>query len=349
MNIKNIATTCSMLAAMLLGAAQAQETGDKPIIAVPAFSNQTNGHVTRVAPGSYTSTVKRAAKEQLDVDTNADNSRYIENLTVEYAPGEWRLPAIAGEIAADAANNAIAATRRFRILSRSEPAIQAAEKELAYQSSGSSDSSSLLSALKSMNAKYLMRGRINRFRVDETTAFAYGVNRRQVITSISLDLNIIDVQTMEIIAGESMQERIVLRIPHGVTNMTSIYDWEAIMRKAISTCVPKFLAKLNISSGAPDELEHSAPMVEVSINSAPEGADVEFNGDFVGNTPCTVSIPSVPGMLSISAAGYEPWRKRIKPNAGLKIAPRLKEIKVTPLPQERPQQPQHPEAQLQTL
>ena len=93
---------------------------------------------------------------------------------------------------------------------------------------------------------------------------------------------------------------------------------------------------MSVSAAAPDELETAAPMVDVQVTSTPEGADVEFNGNFVGNTPCTISVPAETGVISISAPGYEKWAKRIKPSSNLKIAPKLKEKKEAPAPMTPP-------------
>ncbi len=332
------AVVCCLLAALSTPAVQAQETptfveapasaAEKPIIAVPLFTNRSKSHTKRIAPGKYTSKAKYEATVNVDVDANAENSRYIDKMDVEYADGEWQIPDEACEMATDAATAAIASTRRFRVLSRSTPALKSVDSEVLFQATGGGvEATQYFTALRSCNAKYLLLGRLNRFRVDKTEGVAYGVLRRQIVTTVSVDLQLIDVQTMEIIAGENVQEAVGMRIPEGVTKITGVYNWESVMRTAISRCVPKFLSKISVSASASDELESAAAPVEVSINSTPEGADVEFNGNFVGNTPCTVSLPSSTGVLSISAPGYEPWRKNIKPAEGLRIAPRLREQK----------------------
>lgn len=344
----HIITVCCMLATIVAPAAVGQEsdamfvssaaaTTQKPIIAVPLFTNKTTTQTSRIAPGKYKSKAKYEATVRLDVDANAKNSRYIEEMDVEYADGEWQLPDEASEIATDAATSAIVSTRQFRVLSRSTPAMQAVEDEINTQgTTGSVAANQVFSSLKSCNAKYLLLGRLNRFRVDRTEAVAYGIKRRQIVTSVSVDMQLVDVNTMDIIAGETATERIVVRLPQGVTTHTAVYDWEPVLREAISRCVPKFLGKMTVSSAAPDELETAAPMVDVQVTSTPEGADVEFNGNFVGNTPCTISVPAEAGVITISAPGYEKWAKRIKPSSNLKIAPKLKEKKEAPAPMTPP-------------
>ena len=343
MNYTHMITACCMLAAIAAPAAVGQEPDselvsgaaatEKPIIAVPLFANRTTTQTSRIAPGTYKSKAKYEATVNLDVDANAKNSRYIDEMNVEYADGEWQLPDEACEIATDAAAQSIAATRRFRVLSRSTPALKAVDSEIAYQgTAGTPEATQLFSSLKSCNAKYLLLGRLTRFRVDRTEGVAYGVERRQIVTSVSIDMQLVDVNTMDIIAGETSTERIVVRLPEGITTHTAVYDWEPVMREAVSRCVVKFLGKMTTSASAPDELGPAAPIVDLQVSSIPEGADVEFNGDFVGNTPCTISVPAETGVITISAPGYEKWVKRIKPSSNLKIAPKLKEEKAAPAP-----------------
>ena len=234
------AVVCCLLAALSTPAVQAQEAptfveapasaAEKPIIAVPLFVNKSKGQTKRIAPGKYTSKAKYEATVRLDVDANDEKSRYIDKMDVEYADGEWQLPDEATEIATDAATSAIVGTRRFRVLSRSTPALKSVDAEILFQGTGAeAESTQVFSSLKSCNAKYLLLGRLNRFRVDRTEGEAYGVLRRQVVTSVSVDMQLIDVNTMEIIAGDNMMERVVMRIPSGVTTTLSMVWWQMLI------------------------------------------------------------------------------------------------------------------------
>lgn len=310
---------------------------EKPIVAVPLFVNKTAGHVTRVAPGVYEDKVKPAAIYTLDADTEDPKHRYVDR-KVEYAAGEWKLPDIAAEVATDATTSAVASMGKWRVLSRSTPTLKMIDSEALFQGTGAvKEAASSFAALKQMDASYLLLGRINRFRVDETKGVAYGVRRWQVVTSISMDLQLIDVNTSEIVAGRQMSERIVMRVPEGVESITGIYDWEEALRAAVSKAVPAFMASVQ-SGSTPDVIQAAAPSVTLEVNSTPAGADVEFNGTFLGNTPCNVSLPAVPGVLSITAAGYEPWAKRLTPNSSMKINPTLQKTQTPPAPVMTPQQ-----------
>lgn len=59
----------------------------------------------------------------------------------------------------------------------------------------------------------------------------------------------------------------------------------------------------------------SAP-AKVAVSSTPDGADIEVDGNFVGNTPSAIEL--VPGdhVVRVSKAGYQAWEKKIKVTGG---------------------------------
>lgn len=269
-----------------------------------------------------------AAKKKVVAVPLFVNSTSGNSLTGELRSGDYELPDQASEIAADATSSALLDTRAYRILNRSNSAVKSLDTERAFAAvEGNSPVMTVLSDLKNMNVDYLLLGRINRYRIDAVTAEAYGVRRMQVTVSVSMDMQLLDVETGEVVLNKNMSERIMLRIPQGIDTMSTLKDWEPVMRKAIDKSVPEFVAELNEDDDDDDmpgsRKGASKKMVSFEVRSIPSGADVEFDGCFVGNTPCTVEAPAVSGVLKVSAAGYLPWQKKIVPNAKLKISPTL--------------------------
>lgn len=243
-----------------------------------------------------------------------------------HSPGDRSLPSGAKDVATDATTAALASTHRFRVLTRSTPSLKMLDAELLFQgTAGSVAAAQAFQVLNELNASYILLGRVNRFRVDETKGQAYGVTRHQVVTSISMDLQLINVNTQEIIAGCPMMERIVVRIPEGVSVMTQVEDWEPALRAAITKAVPKFINEtmegIDVENG-----KQPTAVISMKVQSTPTGADVEFDGDFLGTTPCEVEIPVKRGTMTISLAGYEPWTKVLLPNEKMQIRPILKKI-----------------------
>lgn len=249
---------------------------------------------------------------------------------------DYKLPAQAGEIAADSTASALLSTKAFRVLNRSVTAVKSLDTERAFIAmEGSSSALQMFSDLKSLNVDYILLGRINRYRIDVTAGEAYGVRRMQAVISISMDMQLLDIANGEVVLNKQLSDRTVVRIPHNVEVMTLLRDWEPIMRNVIEKQIPEFVNEFMESDEDGDDSSRSLPAkknVSFEVNSIPEGADVEFDGCFVGNTPCTVEAPAVTGTLTISAPGYQKWEKKIVPNAKLKINPTLREENPAPAP-----------------
>jgi hypothetical protein len=63
----------------------------------------------------------------------------------------------------------------------------------------------------------------------------------------------------------------------------------------------------------------STPTVKLSVSSVPQGADIEMDGSFVGNTPSELSVTEGEHTLEIKKAGFKPWERKLKTNAGSTI------------------------------
>jgi len=56
--------------------------------------------------------------------------------------------------------------------------------------------------------------------------------------------------------------------------------------------------------------------VQLQIASDPTGADIELDGNYVGNTPSTVAAPAGQHEISIKKPGFKPWQRKITVSAG---------------------------------
>lgn len=62
-----------------------------------------------------------------------------------------------------------------------------------------------------------------------------------------------------------------------------------------------------------------APAVAVSklsIASTPDGADIEIDGAFVGNTPSEVELTAGEHVISVNKVGYAAWQRKLVVNGG---------------------------------
>ena len=59
-----------------------------------------------------------------------------------------------------------------------------------------------------------------------------------------------------------------------------------------------------------------ATTVQIAVSSTPDGADIEIDGGFVGNTPS--SIETTPGdhLVLIHKKGFKDWERKVKVSGG---------------------------------
>jgi hypothetical protein len=73
-------------------------------------------------------------------------------------------------------------------------------------------------------------------------------------------------------------------------------------------------AKSSPSPAAPAAAP-SAP-AKVDVSSTPDGADIEIDGNFVGNTPSEIELAPGDHVVRVSKAGYSTWERKIKVTGG---------------------------------
>jgi hypothetical protein len=55
---------------------------------------------------------------------------------------------------------------------------------------------------------------------------------------------------------------------------------------------------------------------QVEVTSVPSGADVELDGNFVGNTPSTIGVSPGEHAVSVKKTGYKTWERKITVSSG---------------------------------
>lgn len=55
---------------------------------------------------------------------------------------------------------------------------------------------------------------------------------------------------------------------------------------------------------------------KLSVSSNPGSADIEVDGNFVGNTPSTVDLEAGEHDVKVSKSGYKAWERKLKANGG---------------------------------
>ena len=58
---------------------------------------------------------------------------------------------------------------------------------------------------------------------------------------------------------------------------------------------------------------------KLSISSVPDGADIEIDGNFSGNTPSDLEVPEGDHAITVKKSGYKAWERKLKVVAGSNI------------------------------
>src|SRR5712664_297544 len=58
---------------------------------------------------------------------------------------------------------------------------------------------------------------------------------------------------------------------------------------------------------------------KVSVTSTPDGADIEVDGSFVGNTPSDIDVPAGEHTVTVRKTGFQPWEKKLKVSGGSNV------------------------------
>jgi hypothetical protein len=63
----------------------------------------------------------------------------------------------------------------------------------------------------------------------------------------------------------------------------------------------------------------TASMGKVSVASAPDGADIEVDGSFVGNTPSDVQVTEGEHTVAVKKKGFKDWERKLKVSGGSSV------------------------------
>lgn len=82
-----------------------------------------------------------------------------------------------------------------------------------------------------------------------------------------------------------------------------------------------------IQLGAAAAQNESPVRTTLEISSTPPGADIELDGNFVGNTPSSVGVSAGDHTVRLTKSGFAPWERRLKTSTGaVNIAPELEPV-----------------------
>ena len=91
-------------------------------------------------------------------------------------------------------------------------------------------------------------------------------------------------------------------------------DWSANSAQIRAAAKPPAPAPSVIPASAVSVKSASIP--KISVFSTPEGADIEIDGSFVGNTPSVVELAPGEHVVIVTKSGYKAWQRKLKVSGG---------------------------------
>ena len=58
---------------------------------------------------------------------------------------------------------------------------------------------------------------------------------------------------------------------------------------------------------------------KLTVASTPDGADIEVDGNFVGNTPSDVQVPEGEHSITVKKTGFKDWQRKLRVSAGSSV------------------------------
>jgi hypothetical protein len=106
-----------------------------------------------------------------------------------------------------------------------------------------------------------------------------------------------------------------ITIPKG-TELTAYVSGD--MKLDIAKFQPAMVAPQQDLSASQDQNANNAS-AKLQIDSAPPGADIEVDGNFVGNTPSDVQIAEGDHTVVVKKSGFKNWERKLKSSAGSSV------------------------------
>jgi hypothetical protein len=99
----------------------------------------------------------------------------------------------------------------------------------------------------------------------------------------------------------------------GITHYWSAHGQEILAgkQKTRSAGVPVATPAASVALQLPTPSQAS-----VTVESTPSGADIEVDGEFVGNTPSTISVAAGTHQISVKKKGYSDWSRKMNVSGG---------------------------------
>jgi hypothetical protein len=123
------------------------------------------------------------------------------------------------------------------------------------------------------------------------------------------------------VSGDSVVSKSTLSLGGSVQTACEAIDQDwtahgAAIRAAATAAQSKVAASQSPASPAAPAKPATA---KVSIASIPDGADIEVDGSFVGNTPSDIDVADGEHTISVQKTGFKSWQRKLKVSDGSSV------------------------------
>jgi PEGA domain-containing protein len=123
------------------------------------------------------------------------------------------------------------------------------------------------------------------------------------------------------VSGDSVVSKSTLSLGGSVQTACEAIDqdWPAhgpAIRAAAAAAQNKLAASQSPAAPAPATIPTTA---KLSVTSTPDGADIEMDGSFVGNTPSDIDVPAGEHTVAVKKTGFQTWEKKLKVSNGSNV------------------------------
>jgi hypothetical protein len=123
------------------------------------------------------------------------------------------------------------------------------------------------------------------------------------------------------VSGDSVVSKSTLSLGGSVQTACEAIDQDwathgSAIRAAAATAQSKTAASQSPAVTAPAATPTTA---KLSVTSTPDGADIEMDGSFVGNTPSDIDVPAGEHTVTVKRNGFQTWEKKLKVSSGSNV------------------------------
>jgi PEGA domain len=126
------------------------------------------------------------------------------------------------------------------------------------------------------------------------------------------------------ISGDSIVSKSTLSLGGSVQDACEAInkDWSVHAKEIRSLEAPATVPDAKLVPASSSTVAGSTPpviaaqQIQLQVSSTPDGADIEVDGNYVGNTPSTIGVPAGQHQISIKKTGFKPWERKISVTSG---------------------------------